>query len=274
MRAEQFDAEMRPVMPLVEYDYGEPIRMGFIPDTHNDPDHKSDSLKVMRTLGSLFKKEEVDVIVHIGDCNDMASLSMWDKGKLAFEGRRLTRDLRFSKECLNTFKDALGDRVDSVDMYMTEGNHEDRLYRLYRDHAEMNGAFGDDPFGYKESGFDVHPYLAMLGINGVLFSHYFQNPNAIMGGPVSGTIENCLKNLGHSFAMGHQQRFAYGQMHRGNGRIDCGLIAGACYIPDHSYKGPQGNSHWKGAIILDNMNNGYYDLRQYGLKSLIKGYYG
>ena len=266
-----FDSEMRPIMPLTSWYYDQPLKVGYLPDTHNDPDHRAESLKVMRAVGKLFKEEEVDIIVNIGDFNDLASLSSYDKGKAAFEGRRLNRDLRFSRDCLATFQDALGGH--DCDKYLTLGNHEDRLHRLYNDHQELQGVMGDDPFGYKEAGYSVYDYQAMVEINGVLFSHYFQNPNSIMGGPVGGSIENCLKNLGHSFVMGHQQVFKSGQMHRGNGRIDCGLIMGACYIPDHSYKGKQGNSHFKGCAVLNNMDGGYFDLHSYGLKSLIKRYY-
>ena len=267
-----FDSEMRVVMPLTSYDYDRPIKVGLIPDTHNDPDHRAESLKVMRAVGQLFKDEEVDVVVHIGDFNDMASLSSYDKGTKEFEGRRLNRDLRFSRDCLTALTDSLGDL--DCDKYITLGNHEDRLLRLYSQQPELSGAMGDDPFGFEEYGFDVYDYMAMLELNGVIFSHYFQNPNSIMGGAVSGSIENYLKNLGHSFVMGHQQTMKYGEMHRGNGRIDCGLVMGACYIPDHKYKGKQGNSHFKGCAILDNMYDGYFDFHQYGLKSLIQRYYG
>ena len=269
----RFDSQMRVVMPLTDYEYDRPIRIGMIPDTHNDPDHRAESLKVMRAVGQLFKDEEVDVVVHIGDFNDLGSLSSYDKNTRSFEGRRLNRDLRFSRDCLDTFNNAFGGSS-TADKYITLGNHEERLFRLYNDHAELHGIMGDDPFGYEEYGFESHSFLSMLGLNDVLFSHYFTNPNSIMGGVVSGTMDNCLKNLGHSFVMGHQQVFKAGQMHRGNGRIDCGLVAGACYIPDHAYKGPQGNSHWKGCIILDNVDDGYFDMHTYGLKSLIRRYYG
>lgn len=251
------------------YEYKGPINVGYIPDTHWEPEHRKDSLKVAKALGRFYNDRQPEVIIHAGDANDMGSLSSYDKGKLQIEGKRLKKDLRFSRDCLDAF---LGELAYEPDLYITLGNHEDRLHRLYKDDPSLDGIFGDDPWGYAEAGFEVHPYLHVLGINDCYFSHYFQNPSSVMGSPIGGTIDNALKNLGHSFVQGHVQTFKTGQMHRGNGTIHCGTIAGACYIPQHSYKGPQGNRHWKGTLMLENLERGYYDISTIGLRSLLRGY--
>lgn len=261
-------SQMRRIQPLEYYEYAPDLKVLMIPDTHWEPEHKSDSLKVARALGWLAQKQQVDVVVHIGDANDLGSLSSYDIGRAGIEGKRLRSDLRFSKRCLEAFRDAL--RGYEPDLYLTLGNHEERLYRLYEEQPQLHGVFGDDPFGYEEAGWHVLPYRHMLGLNGTYFSHYFQNPTTAMNGPISGNIETCIKNVGHSFVQGHTQTLKMGQIHRANGDIHCGLIAGACYIPDHGYKGPQGNNHWKGAVTLSNMNDGYYDVQTHGLKSLLK----
>ena len=263
-------SQMTRNLPMTNYTYDKPVKIGMIPDTHWDPSHRKDSLKVARALGRVFRAEEVDIVVHIGDANDIGSLSSYDVGKASMEGKRLKRELAFSRQCLEEFRFCLGS--DDVDLYLTEGNHEDRLYRMYNDQPSLSDVLGPDPFSYEEYGFEVLSFRSILELNKVYFSHYFQNPNSAMGHPIGGTIENALKNLGHSFVQGHVQTLKMGQMHRSNGDIHCGLIAGACYIPDHAYKGPQGNNHWKGAIIMENVNDGYYDIRTLGLKSLLRNY--
>lgn len=265
------DTQTRPILPLESFIYEGPQRILFIPDTHWSPDTKREDFKVIRALGRAARAHDVDIVVHIGDANDVGSLSSWDIGKRSIEGKRLRRDLKHSRECLQLLNDCLGDKAD-VDRYLLEGNHEDRLYRMYDNQPALHGVFGDDPFGYKEAGWYTTSFLSMVEINRVIFSHFFQNPTSVMGGPIGGTIDNCIKNLGHSFCQGHVQTLKQGQIHRSNGDIHCGLIAGACYIPDHSYKGPQGNSHWKGAVILDNMEEGYYDTKTIGLRSLLRRY--
>jgi len=269
----RLDTATRERNPLTSWKYDGPLKVGYFPDLHACPDHRSETYKVIRAVANLFKEKEVDLIVHAGDFNDMASLSSWDKGTRTIEGRRLTRDLRFSRDCLQLFNDTLGSAVDT-DRIITLGNHEDRLFRMYNQQPQLHDLIGEDPWGYGEYGWDVYDFLSMVEINGVVFSHYFQNPTSVMGSAIGGTIENCLKNLGHSFVQGHTQTLKMGQIHRANGDIHCGTIAGSCYIPDHNYKGPQGNNHWKGALILDNMDDGYYDTRTFGLRSLLKGYYG
>ena len=255
---------------IEEYKYGGPITVGVIPDTHWCPSDRKESLKVARALGKYYRAVQPDVVVHIGDANDMGSLSSYDKGKASAEGKRLKKELEFSRVCLDAFREALGPV--EPDLYLTLGNHEERLFRFYNDEPAMADVLGPEPWGYEEAGWHVTGFLDMLCLNRVFFSHYFQNPNSVMGSPIGGTIENCLKNLGHSFVQGHVQTLRSGQMHRGNGDIHCGLVAGACYTSDHGYKGAQGNYHWRGTCLLSNVEDGYYDLSTMGLRSLLRDF--
>lgn len=252
------------------YDYGQPLRIGLIPDTHWCPTDKKASLKVAKALGGYMKEHKPDVIVHIGDANDVGSLSGYDKGTASIEGKRLRKEMAFSRACLDTFSDALGGH--DCDRYLTLGNHENRLDRMYNTEPSMYDVLGDDVWGYEEAGWYTLPFLQIVNINGVSFSHYFQNPSSVMGSPIGGSIENCLKNVGHSFVQGHVQTLRSGMMPTATGKFRCGLIAGACYTSDHGYKGVQGNRHWRGACMLDNVEDGYFDLSTMGIKSMIRNY--
>ena len=263
------ESEFREKQPIQRKKYHKPIRLGFIPDTHCCPNHRKDRLKVIKSLARYFKDKEVDAVIHIGDANDMASLSSYDRGTAKIEGKRLKDELEFSQEWQQLFNDEMEGLAES-DRFMTLGNHCNRLFRYYNDHPELVDLLGPDPWKFTEHGWNVSDFLSMLEINGVYFSHYFQNPTSVMGHPIGGTIENCIKNLGHSFAQGHVQTLKQGKIHRGNGDVHCGLIAGVCHIQDHDYKGPQGNNHWRGALILENVHDGYFDVHEIGLRSLLK----
>lgn len=51
-----------------------------------------------------------------------------------------------------------------------------------------------------------------------------------------------------------------------------GLVAGAFYMHDEEYKGPQANNHWRGVCMLNNVHDGVYDLETISLRSLLGKY--
>ena len=58
---------------------------------------------------------------------------------------------------------------------------------------------------------------------------------------------------------GHQQgkQVAYGKRPDGS-TITC-IIAGSCYEHHEEYLGPQGNNHFRGIVVLNEVNNGTFD---------------
>ena len=71
-----------------------------IPDTQVKPGHSTAHLK---WAGEYAAEKKPDVIIHIGDHWDMASLSSYDVGKKSFEGRRYTRDIRAGLNAMDHF---------------------------------------------------------------------------------------------------------------------------------------------------------------------------
>jgi hypothetical protein len=53
-----------------------------------------------------------------------------------------------------------------------------------------------------------------------------------------------------------------------------GLVAGACYLHDEDYKGPQGNAHFRGIVVKHGVRNGSYDIQQISLDFLCRRYEG
>jgi hypothetical protein len=50
------------------------------------------------------------------------------------------------------------------------------------------------------------------------------------------------------------------------------VIAGSCYTHEEDYLGPQGNRHWRGILMLNDVNDGEFDLMPVSTKFLLERY--
>jgi hypothetical protein len=48
--------------------------------------------------------------------------------------------------------------------------------------------------------------------------------------------------------------------YRADGALLTAVIAGSCYEHDELYLGPQGNKHWRGFLVLNDVRDGQFDL--------------
>lgn len=103
--------------------------------------------------------------------------------------------------------------------------------------------------------------------------HYFYQPNT--GRPFAGeNIEARIRQVGHSFVMGHQQGLRLGATYDLNGAQRLGVVAGSFYQHDEDYKGPQGNHHWRGIVVLNGVKDGSADPMPLSLDYLCRSYAG
>jgi hypothetical protein len=252
-----------------------------IPDTQAKPGAPTDHLRwIGQYIVDQFHDQPIKII-HLGDHADMPSLSSYDKGKKSMEGRRYTEDIKAANDAwkilnapLNEFN--LNRRKTRHARWLPErhillGNHEDRINSAVESDAQLEGVISTDDLIYADTGWKVHPFLSPVFLDGVGYSHYWYNP--MNGRPLGGTAEGRLKTLGHSFTMGHQQTYLTAIRYV-NDQQQRGLIAGACYLHDEDYKGPQGNHHWRGILIKHQVNNGAYDLMEVSLDYLCRRYEG
>lgn len=247
-----------------------------IPDTQQKPGVPTDHL---RWIGAYLVEKKPDVIVHLGDHWDMPSLSSYDKGKRAMEGRRYIADVEAGNEAFRILNAPLEAYNATRRQYheaqylprrvLLRGNHEERILRACELDAQLDGVIG-----YKDlesPGWETHDFLEVVEIDGVAYSHFFANP--MTGKPYGGQAATRLKTIGRSFVMGHQQTLDYALRFVGD-RSHHGLIAGACYLHREDYLGPQGNSHWRGIVRLHNVAGGSYDPNFISLGSLCERYEG
>ena len=241
-----------------------------IPDIQAKPGVPNDHLE---WVANYAIDKRPDVIVQIGDWADMPSLSLYDKGKRCYEGRRYVKDIDAANESLDRFERVLEDynRANpktpyNPDKELMYGNHCWRIVRATELDPALEGKLSLDDLDFDRRGWKTHPFLEVVEIDGVQYSHYFIS--GAMGRPVSSAAA-LLKARGGSATMGHVQRMdvAY---HPQTQQI--GLMCGTCYLHDEDYLGPQGNVAPRQIIMKNEVADGRYDLMAVSLRFLKKRY--
>lgn len=223
-------------------------------------------LSYMELVGRYIVEKRPDIVVHIGDHFDFESLSSYDRGRKAAEGRRLVADIEAGQEgmrrlfkplrALQAQQRRFRKRVYQPRLVFCEGNHEDRFNRVAEEQPALEGFVGTKTLKLEQYGWEVYPFLKPVEIEGIYFVHYLQNP--MNGRPRSGSAASQLKAVGSSFVAGHKQvlDIAIGD-NQLDGRFRLGLINGACYEHDEAYKGYQGNDHFRGVVMLGEVEDGF-----------------
>jgi hypothetical protein len=241
-----------------------------IPDIQAKPNVSHDH---MEWIANYAVEKRPDVIVQIGDWADMPSLSLYDKGKRCYEGRRYVKDCEAANYSLERFERVLEDynRANPATPYnprkvITYGNHEHRIERATMLDASLDGKLSLEDLNFANRGWECHPFLTVVEIDGIQYSHYFIS--GAMGRPVSSAAA-LLKARGGSATMGHVQRMdvAY---HPQTQQI--GLMCGTCYLHDEDYLGPQGNVAPRQVVMKHEVEDGRYDLMAVSLRFLQKRY--
>lgn len=250
-----------------------------IPDTQAKPGVPTDHLA---WIGQYILDRRPDVIVHLGDHADMPSLSSYDVGKKSFEGRRYVADIEAANDAFdilcapmekhNKLRAKHRNPRYRPELHMLLGNHDDRISRAVNDDPKLDGAIGLDDLNYAAHGWTVHPFLKPVEIDGVWYAHYWAAP--MSGRPYGGTAASRLSKIGHSFVMGHQQTLDYAVRFLSNGQQQFGLVAGACYLHSEGYKSWTGNAHWRGVVVLHQVEGGAADPMFVSLDYLCRKYEG
>lgn len=233
-------------------------RIMVLPDVQAKP---GVDFSFLRRIGLYMVDKKPDVVVCIGDFSDMESLSSYDRGKKSFEGRRYRRDVEAAQFAMQAFLGPLEEHRKAGGTYrprmvLTLGNHEERILRACNDDPKLDGVLSLKDLAYEEYGWEVVPFLEVVVIEGVAFSHYFTT--GTMGRP-AGTAAAQLRKTNMSCVAGHQQgkQIAYG--YRADGSTITSIIAGSCYEHEESYLGAQGNRHWRGLLMLHEVVDGAFD---------------
>jgi hypothetical protein len=254
------------------------LRLLYIPDVQVKEGVETDHILA---AGRYIVAHRPDVIVVGGDWWDMPSCSMFNTKK-SWEGLRIKSDLDVGHKAMELFLSPLHElqahqrkhkkKLYSPRLVFTVGNHDPqvRIPRLYEKYPELEGMFTiPDMTNY---GFEEIPFMDIVTIEGINFSHFFVNPHSAKKGPLGGAIDTMLKNAGFSFVQGHQQGLKMGKHYLANGTCKLGIVAGSFYQHDEEFMGIQGNKHWRGVIMLNEVENGAADICEISLDYLRRKY--
>lgn len=232
-----------------------------VPDTQVKPGVNTDHLE---DIGHYIADKQPDVIIHIGDHFDMPSLSSYDKGKRAFEGRRYIADieagitgmLRLMKpieDLRNKTRKSHHGTVYNPEFHFMLGNHEERIERATQIDPALEGLMSYKDLKLKEMGWKVHDFLKIKVIDGINYVHYIQSDNSPRA---IGSAKMIAQKLNRSTIVGHQQSLDY---HYLPSRIEHepaiqAIICGAAYTHKEDYRGNQGQEHFRGIIRLSGVD--------------------
>lgn len=247
-----------------------------IPDTQVRPGVPTNHIAA---AGRYVAEWRPEVVVVLGDWWDMPSLSTHSDASKA--GRGYQEDVDAGNQALEDFtkpiKKVRGYRPRLV---LLGGNHDDytistdatsgRPGRFLASNPKLRGKILLSDLNFTRLGWEYHPFLKVVEIDGVWYSHYFYAPST--GRPYGGTAQYKLAKIHHSYTMGHQQGLDVGRIELAGGRTIRGLVAGSFYQHDEGYRGPQATGEWRGILVKHSVRDGNYDLMEVGMDYLLRKY--
>lgn len=248
--------------------------MLIIGDPHVDPEYSNDRFD---WLGRYIADTRPDIVLCMGDFNNVGSLSRFDRGKVTFEGRRYAKDIEHNDDAL-----ARIDRPSVRTKYrprkvMVKGNHEHRIEKHVAENPELVGKIGYKDLGFENYGWETSEFLETLNIQGFAVAHYFQSGNTDKA--ISGiNAARSLIQKGHeSTIVGHSHLLGTATDTTSFGRKLHGISAGCFTHPNfvESWSIQSAKLAWRGVIRLDGAERGdYLGLTLVTQESLRKAYGG
>lgn len=242
------------------------LRIAVIPDVQAMPGVNFDHVGA---YGNYIAEKQPDVIACLGDFGDFPSLSHFEKGTMAFEGRRYKNDLGAFHKAMELLLNPIRKARDyHPHMEFILGNHEDHIRRAVNEDPKLEGLMAiDDDLKLKDYGWRVHEFLQPVSIGGVAFCHYF--PSGVMGKPIT-TARSLLAKLHMSCLAGHQQGRDVAFSRRADGSDMTAIISGSFYSHRYEYLSPFTNAHWRGAWFLHQVSDGKFDEMALSLSYLVR----
>lgn len=227
----------------------------FIPDTQVKPGVPTDHIAWAARYAATKRP---DVLVIAGDWYDMPSLSSYDEGRKAGEGRRIADDLEAGTSALELFERELhahAPRSYRPRKYVTLGNHEERIARAVDQNAKLDGVLSMNDLAFKEHGWIVSPFLKPIDVDGITYSHYFPiGPSGRVTNGRNGAPSARIQaiRMMRSTVAGHRQGKDIAEVYT-PGRTVRGVICGSFYRHEEGYLTAMGETYWRGILMLNDV---------------------
>jgi predicted phosphodiesterase len=236
------------------------------------------SLDYLEFIGKYIVDKEPDMVVHLGDHWDMPSLSSYDVGKKSFEGRRYVDDIKAGNEGMERLlqplkakqeKQRAGNRkIYKPKLVYLFGNHCNRIQRAVENDAKLEGVIGFKDLNLSD--WETYKFLDVFVHSNIAFSHYFTS--GPMGRPVTSATA-ILSKKHQSCIAGHQQGLQFATSNKADGSRITACICGSSYEHEEEYLGPQGNRHFKGILMLHEVEpDGTFDIMPISMRYLRNKY--
>ena len=245
-----------------------------IPDSHAHPLHHN---KRAEYLGRLINDIKPDVVIHLGDSADMPSLSSYDRGTKAFQGRNYRADidahLDFNERLWNVVRAA---KKRLPHRYFFEGNHEHRIKKAINLQPELEGAISFDDLSLYRYYDEVIEYNGrspgVKEVDGINYAHFFIS--GVMGKSIGGAHPAySILGKGHGSATAGDLHLLSYEVQTGiGGRRLQGLVAGCYQDYNSDWAGEANKLWWRGVVVKRNVSNGNYDPSFISLDALKKEY--
>lgn len=240
-----------------------PRRHVVVPDTQVRPNVHTDHID---WIAQAIVEYQPDVVVHLGDHWDFPSLNGHEEpGSAPLEGARYQDDLQSGNEAFKRLSEPMDAEIKrrrdkhrerwNPRKVFLKGNHETRADRVANNNPKFIGTIGSDNCDTRD--WEKHEFLEVVNIDGVLYSHFFQTSHS--GRPIGGTVHNKLTKIGSSFVQGHVQGLDIGTKIMGSGKTWWGIVAGSAYTHIEEYRGNQGQRHWRGIVVLNDVRDGEFE---------------
>jgi len=248
-----------------------------VPDQHSHPDHNNDRAD---WLGQFIKDRKPDVVVNMGDCWDLPSLSSFDKGKASFNGASYERDINagldFQDRMWHPIKQSKKKQPRKV---FLEGNHCHRIKKVLEYEPHLAG----ERYGISYSNLQLKEYYhdivyyegqtpGIITLDGISFAHFFVS--GLMGRPIGGEhhAASLLAKNYSSCVAAHSHTVDWAVRSGSNGKTVMGLVAGVYQDYNSGWAGMCNNLWWQGLVYLKNVEDGVYEPEFISMESLRKAY--
>jgi len=225
----------------------------------SDPQLKTGVRSSLPLVAKDIVRFKPEIIICGGDLYDMPSLSAFDLGKNSFHERRYLEDIEVGDRAQDEFFEIIkrgkrNNRKWKPEFIFLWGNHEFRILRAKEEIPSNFQGLIDNHMPDLSRWDKVYPFLEIMQLSGVCFSHYISQE--FSNRPIT-TAKAILTKKHCSFVCGHKQAFEQDRQIKLDGSTIMGVIMGACYFHNEIYKA-QNNHHFRGAMLMKDVKNGVW----------------